>query len=76
MLCDTSLWAVSGTQSYAKGTTLWMAPELLIGEQKTVSLPGDIFAFGITIAVNYIPSTLHHCSSIYILNGRKYFGCN
>ncbi len=46
---DLSLWQTSATQ--APGTTRWKAVELMTGDQATVSVPGDIWAYAMTSLV-------------------------
>jgi serine/threonine protein kinase len=49
MLEDTTLWNTSATS--APGTVRWKAPELLSGEQQTVTSKSDIYAYGMTCLV-------------------------
>ena len=50
MLEDHSLWATSATS--APGTTRWKAPELLSGEQASVTAEGDVYAYAMTCLVS------------------------
>jgi serine/threonine protein kinase len=50
MVEETSLWNTSATR--APGTFRWKAPELLSGEQRTVTTESDMYAFGMTCFVS------------------------
>ena len=49
MLEDQSMWATSATS--APGTTRWKAPELLSGDEASVTATGDVYAFAMTCLV-------------------------
>jgi serine/threonine protein kinase len=52
MIEESSLWQTSA--STAPGTLRWKAPELLTGEQKTVTIQSDMYAYGMTCLVGGI----------------------
>jgi serine/threonine protein kinase len=51
MIEDGTLWDTSATS--APGTTRWKAPEILNGEQVTVTAPSDMYAYGMTCFVRF-----------------------
>jgi serine/threonine protein kinase len=53
---DQSLWQTSATQ--APGTTRWKAVELMTGDQATVSVPADVWAYAMTSYVRFFCSYL------------------
>lgn len=50
MIEETTLWHTTATT--APGTIRWKAPELLSGEQRTVTKKADIYAYGMTCFVS------------------------
>lgn len=52
MLSDESLWVTTANQ--AGGTVRWMAPELLNGQQDTVTKESDIYALAMTFLVMFL----------------------
>src|SRR5665213_1155917 len=54
-----SLFMTSNSQ--ARGTTRWMAPELLLGQEKRLNPSTDVYAYAMTVLVS--PSSISASSS-------------
>jgi serine/threonine protein kinase len=60
MVEESSLWQTSA--STAPGTLRWKAPELLTGDQRTVTVESDMYAYGMTCLVSgvrFVTPSLH-----------------
>jgi serine/threonine protein kinase len=51
MIEEATLWNTSATS--APGTTRWKSPEILSGDQVTVTMHSDMYAFGMTCFVSF-----------------------
>jgi serine/threonine protein kinase len=68
---DSTLWHTSATS--APGTVRWKAPELLSGEQRTVTASSDMYAFAMTCFVSqFTDSTL---MILFVFSFRFEFDC-
>ncbi|CAE6419898.1 unnamed protein product, partial [Rhizoctonia solani] len=65
---DGGLFSASSTMA---GTLRWMAPELQVTEGQGTTMPGDVFAFGMTMLVR--PFTLSSHTHTYSYTGAIYW---
>ena len=70
MIEETTLWQTTATS--APGTVRWKSPELLKGDQKTVTIHSDMYAYGMTCLVSYKEPRISTGGSYSQLIIRKY----